>query len=191
MMVEPASLMQLPKDIILLILEWLDDVHSILKLSQVSRSFYALVNTVTVSHILYAAASKDIPLQDPRSLAAGELTVAILRDKLKECFQFHAAWSQDAVPSVSTSVARMMPIEAGICMIRVLPGGRFITVIDFEEQATFYRISTGQQVAHQGFNDICTPEIIYSIDFAAKSRSEVIWGVLTSDTNPGNDDACV
>lgn len=188
-MVEPTSLMQLPRDVMLLILECLDDVQNILQLSQVSKSFHALVHSVSVSYILYAAASKDIPLQDPRSLAASEPTDDILRGRLKDCFQFHAAWSQSAAPSVSTSVVRMLPIEAGICMIRVLPGGRFIVVIDFEEQATFYRISTGEKVAHQGFNEVCTPEIIYSIDFAAKSRSEVIWGVLTSDTNPGNDNA--
>jgi transposase len=89
---------------------------------------------------------------------------------------------------ISTSIIRQFDIPEKVCMIRILPGGQYIVVIDFEENAQFYEVLTGKQVGRQSFSEIAKSEVIYSIDFTVHSKTTVVWGLLTSGMNPHGGD---
>ncbi|KAG8855091.1 hypothetical protein FRB91_002659 [Serendipita sp. 411] len=177
-------LIQIPTDVLLLILEYLD-LRSLIRLSQTCKEFHTFLNSASVTiQIIASAAAQEFPLQDPATVQSTLPTDVAVRQKIIRCREFHDAWRGT---QVTTKILTQLSISEGVCMIRILPGGRFLVVIDFLEGAKFYHLISGKLVGNKSFNLISSPEMIYSIDFAGISRSIVAWGMLTSENDAGNE----
>ncbi|KAG8835981.1 hypothetical protein FRC17_010950 [Serendipita sp. 399] len=174
-------LTKIPTDVLLLIFEHLD-LRSLILLSGTCKGLYALLNSTTP--IIASVAAQEFPLQDPATIQSTLPINVAIKQRIAKCSRFHNAWRG---AQVNTKVIRQLPIAEGICMIRILPGGRFLVVIDFLEGAKFFHLETGRLVGSKSFHLISSPEMIYSIDFAGISRTTVAWGMLTSENDAGNE----
>lgn len=168
-----------PVEIILAIFEFLD-VTSILRVTAASRFLHSLLELVPTWIVI---AGKNMPISDPLNLNG-----ALLRDHVSRCYTFHRGWSTTS-DTVLTRISREMLIPQGICMIRILPGCKYIVVVDLQERARFYSVENGGQVGCRVFNLTAEPEILYSLDFVTVSESTVLWGLLTADDLHQRNDA--
>jgi hypothetical protein len=170
----------LPLDVFLLILEFLD-LLTIFRLVQVSKTMSSLLSSPYTSAVAMHVVCKEIPLPDPTSVDAEPDVshVSSLRNRLLKCKRFHDAWSGPS-ENISSSIRVKLDIPEKLYMLRIIPGGKYIIVVDYKEQAQFFEISTASLVGIKSFSLIHQPEVIYSIDFFALSANTIAWGLLTS-----------
>ncbi|PVG03331.1 hypothetical protein CPB86DRAFT_724023 [Serendipita vermifera] len=176
-----ATLEGIPADVLLSILEFLD-LQSICSLAQTSRSLNSMFSLHSTWMVIARVLCKVIPVPDPAILGANSSVQSLkeLKERIIRCKRFHDAWAGSS-PTVATHTLRKIPIPEKICLVRILPGGSFIVVVDLSERALFYNLATGRLVGSQSFSLISPREVIYSIDFTTIDPKTVAWGLLTSE----------
>ncbi|KIM24103.1 hypothetical protein M408DRAFT_331999 [Serendipita vermifera MAFF 305830] len=170
----------IPVEVFLVIFEFLD-ARDILRLTAASRFLQSLLELTSTWIVV---AGKHMPISDPVNM-----NVASLRKHVSRCYTFHRAWASEQADSVPTRIAREISIPQKVCMIRILPGCKYVAVVDLHENARFYSVETGAQVGCKVFNLTIDPEILYSLDFVMISHSTALWGLLTADDLQLKNDA--
>jgi hypothetical protein len=173
-----ATLEGIPADILLSILEFLD-LQSIFSLAQTSRSLNGMFSLHSTWMVIARVLCKVIPVPDPVILGA-KTPIQSLKERIIKCKRFHDAWAGSS-PTVPTRTLRKISVPQKICLIRILPGGSYVVVVDLHERAQFYNLTTGQLVGCQFFSLISPREVIYSIDFTTIDPKTIGWGLLTSE----------
>lgn len=186
-----SALEALPIDVFLFVLEHLD-LSSIFRLTQTSKTMNKILDSPSISIIILRVICKEMPLPDPFSINPnktffdrGNPTVSSIRRRLAKCKLFHDAWANPSDESILTDICGELEIPEKIYMIRILPYGRYLVVVDYKEQAQFFEISTGKRVGIKSFAwiDRPGPEVMYSIDFFGLSENTIAWGLLTSSNS--------
>lgn len=172
------GLATMPEDMLYLIIELLD-FKSALRMSCICRGLHQLFTRTSTWLMLSRVLAREIPL--PELSTYKDASARALRDELRQYYRFHAAWTNDPNQPVETTIVGRVHIRDRTCMCRILPGGKYIVLVTFAEEAQFYEIPSGKLVGVQQFTKISNPEVIYSIDFHPLSPTTVAWGLLTSD----------